>query len=429
MIQSKLKNPNYTSVNNIPWLFNNPDYYLLYWQAKAKELLVSYSYRIRNIEKQKNETSYLETKTRLDKIIKAYEYNLKKLESILNPLFLSPTGNLSQFSDMIPSQQTLSLYWNNIFRDWAWQTTENSEALAALKSLLGNDWTTSELLILGSGSCRLTFDFHQHFKPKQTYALDFNPLLLFIAKKMQNHEDLKFYEIPFPTIEAQNITAPWILKNPFDKNTEEFNNVHLLFGDIQNLPFKESSFASILTPWVIDILPMEFEKLAERINLLLPTDGEWINFGPLGFMHSKEAYCHSKEEIVEILTTKGFVVEKTSQCSIPYLNSPHSSQKRTEEVLLFKARKKQNCHLSDYTYLPPWLLNRDIPIPITDQMRNQQALAKTTADVFFSIDGKQSFNDLAKLLSNHYQMSLEQAQQTLMLLFIKFHESQARTLR
>lgn len=428
-LNSKLINPNYSSINNIPWLFNNPDYYLLYWQAKCNELLASYSYRIQNLEKQKTQTSYLNTLARLDKLIKAYEYNQKKIQEILKPLFTNTSAKLSEFSDMIPSQQTLTLYWNNIFRDWSWKTNENATSLELLIKTLGNDWRTEDLLVLGSGSCRLVMDFHHHYQPKHTYALDFNPLLQFIAQKMLNHHDLKFYEIPFPVIESQNSVHPWILQNPNNEKQNTFDNFYLLFGDIQNLPFKEATFNAILTPWIIDILPMEFEKISERINYLLPPGGEWINFGPLGFMHTKESSCHTLEELEEILKFKGFSVEKISKQSIAYLNSPIASQKRIEEVITFRAIKKSKCEVTPFTYLPSWLLNRDIPIPLTDSIRNQQILTKTSADVFFSVDNKNSFNNIAQLFSQHYQMSIEQAQQTLMLLFIKFHESQSRSFK
>lgn len=428
-LNSKLINPNYSLINNIPWLFNNPDYYLLYWQAKSNELLKSYYFKITSLQYQRTQTNYSETKKRLEKLIESYEFNQKQLEELLQPLFSKSPSQLNAFSDLIPSQQTLALYLNNIFRDWSWNTSENESYIEALSKALGSHWKTDELLILGSGSSRLSMDFHLKYKPKVTFALDFNPLLLFIAKKMINHEDFKLFEIPFPIIEKENISKEWTLHNPIPANMPIKEQFQLIFGDIQNLPFKSEVFSCVLTPWVIDILPMEFEKLAERVNSLLPIDGEWINFGPLGFMHSKESICHTKAEIIEILEAKGFQIEINTTQTINYLNSPISSQKRIEEVLIFKARKKKSVSVTSYSYLPPWLLDRDLPIPLSDQIQNQKILAKTTADIFFSIDNKQSFNSLAQLLANHYQMSLEQAQQTLMLLLIKFHESHSRSLK
>lgn len=428
-LNSKLTNQNYSSINNIPWLFNNPDYYLLYWQAKCNELLKSYYFKITSLQYQITQTKYTETKNRLEKLILAYEFNQKQIEKLLLPLFNKAPTELNAFSDLIPSQQTLALYLNNIFRDWSWGTQENENYIEAISKALGNQWHTDEILILGSGSSRLSMDFHLKYKPKFTFALDFNPLLLFIAQKMLSHEDFKLFEIPFPVIEKENISKKWTLHNTILENQLSKQHFQLIFGDIQNLPFKSESFSCVLTPWVIDILPMDFEKLAERVNNLLPIDGEWINFGPLGFMHSKESICHTRSEIVEVLESKGFEVEINTTQAINYLNSPVSSQKRIEEVLIFKARKKKSVPVSTYSYLPAWLLNRDLPIPLNDQIQNQKILAKTTADIFFSIDNQQSFNSLSQLLANHYKMPIEQAQQTLMLLLIKFHESQSRSLK
>lgn len=428
-LNSKLINPTYELINNIPWLFNNPDYYLLYWQAKCNELLKSYYFKITSLQYQKTQVHYSETKNRLDKLIEAYEFNQKQIEKLLQPLFSKSPSSLNAFSDLIPSQQTLALYLNNIFRDWSWNTSENESYIEALSKSLGSHWKTEDLLILGSGSSRFAMDFHLKYTPKKTLALDFNPLLLFTAQKMINNEDFKLFEIPFPVIDKENITKEWTLHNPIQKNQIAKESFQLVFADIQNLPFKSEVFSSVLTPWVIDILPMEFEKLAERVNNVLAPDGEWINFGPLGFMHSKESICHTRSEIIEILESKGFHVDINTTQEINYLNSPVSSQKRIEEVFIFKARKKNSVSVSNYSYLPPWLLDRDLPIPLSDQIQNQKILAKTTADVFFSIDNQQSFNSLSQLLANHYKMTLEQAQQTLMLLLIKFHESQSRSLK
>lgn len=429
LLKSKLRQTEFTLVGGIPWLFNNPDYYLLYWQSKANELLNSYNYKVLSLENQKSFSKYPHRTERLNKLIKAFEYNQKKMEELLSPLFSKSAEKISSFTDMIPSQQTLSLYWDNVFRDWAWETNENQVTIENFKDFVGANHNFQDVLILGTGSSRFALDFHSQANVNNTFALDFNPLLLFVAQKMLSFQDLKFYEITSSSIEQQNICQSWLLKNPIKKEQIRTDHFHLLFGDILNLPFKEKSFNTILTPWVIDILPMEFEKTTERINQLLPENGDWINFGPLGFMHANEGFCHTKEEIEEILINKGFSIEKMAIKKTNYLNSPISSQKRSEDLLFFHAKKKTETSQTDFTYLPNWLINRDLPIPLNENIRKQQILAKTHADVFFSIDNHQTFNSLSALLANHYKMSIEQSQQTLMLLFIKFHESHFRSLR
>lgn len=422
----KINLPQFNTINDIPWLFPNSDYYLMYWQAKLQELVKSYHYRIAMLEAQSQNEKKITTQERLKKIKKAQEYNLKKIEELMNPLIQQKASLELKMNDLIPSQQTLSLYWNNIFRDWSWETSENRDSLNFVAKVLPANWNPESLLTLGCGAGRLAIDIHLEYSLKQSYALDFNPFLLFVAKSMLSQKDLKFYELPHPTIQLAEAASARILKGPQGKPIENFQ---LLFGDIQNLPFNSNSFSAVLTPWVIDILPMDFSILAERINFILQAGGEWINFGPLGFMHTKESSCYTFEEIKEILQQKGFQIETELVGKIPYLNSPVSAQDRYESVILFRAIKRKDTSQTPYTYLPEWLINRDLPIPISPEIKHHQILAKTNADVFFTLDGKRSFNEISQLLAQHYQMPLDSANQTLMLLFIKFHESQIRTLK
>lgn len=427
ILNSIIKLDNYQKINDIPWLFTNPDYFFLYWQSKTTELLNSFDFKIRNLLIQKDHTPYTETKSRIEKLIKAYEYNAKKTEELMSPLQQNPFTNQQVFRDMIPSQQTLGLYWNNIFRDWSWETDENQKSLEVIKEALPLDWTSKKHITLGSGAGRLALDFHSHYSIENSFALDFNPLLNLIFQKMLQHQDLKFFEIPSSSIDINKASQSWLLKNPLTSSKN--NSLQLLFGDIQDLPFKPQSFTSVLTPWVIDILPMSFDRIAERVNEILEIGGEWINFGPLGFMHANDSLCYSFQEIKEILNQKGFEVQTEKHRQIPYLKSPISPQSRSEEVIVFRAKKTKDTPVEKFQYLPPWLLDRDQPIPITPEIKQHQILAKTNADVFFSLNGNISFNQIALLLSQHYQMPLELSQQTLMLLFIKFHESQSRTLK
>lgn len=427
LLESIIKLESYQTVNNIPWLFSNPDYFFLYWQSKTAELINSFDFKIRNLLIQKDHTPYAETKARLEKLIKAYEYNAKKTEELMAPLQNNPFKEAQAFRDMIPSQQTLGLYWNNIFRDWSWESDENEKSIEIIKQILPQDWTSKTHITLGSGAGRLALDFHLKFSLENSFALDFNPLLNFVFQKMLQYQDLKFYEIPGSSIDINNSSHSWILKNPHSSSTT--SPLQLLFGDIQDLPFHPRSFTSVLTPWVIDILPMSFDRIAERVNEILEIGGEWINFGPLGFMHANDSLCYSFQELKEILHKKGFEIQTETTAKVPYLQSPISPQSRTEQVIAFRAKKTSDTSVEKFQYLPNWLLDRDQPIPLTQEIKQHQILAKTNADVFFSLNGSISFNQIALLLSQHYQMPKELAQQTLMILFIKFHESQSRTLK
>ncbi len=411
----------YPLLNSIPWLSPEPHISLAHWLEKRQDLNLYFTDRLQHITKSLNEDRLIApTRERLQKTKKALEHNQKVLQHILSPL--PALTSLLASGDKIPSHQSLTLYLKNIFRDWFWSTDENQKSLEVLKKILPEDWSPEKFVVLGSGASRFAVDLHHSNNLRHTLAVDFNPLLLLMAQQALEQADIKLYDLPTAPLEISQVATEYSLQNPYP----ESKSFHLLFADIQALPFKEKTLDSVLTPWVIDILPLRFETLARKINQILKPSGEWLNFGPLGFMSSQESQRLTFEEIQEILKTCGFKVEKHNFEEVPYLHSPGGNQKRYEKVLAFRAIKIEDAESEKFQYLPDWLTNHDLPIPFTEDIKTEQARAKINADIIFSLNGKSSINELIKLMSQQYQIPAEHARQLIINYLTRYHEKRLR---
>ncbi len=415
----------YPLVNSIPWLIENPQLQLDHWLIKKIELIQYYQNRIEKINKNLMQKNLLTpTKLRLENTKSSLLHNQQILTNLLKSL---PCENNSEFSltKKIPSHQSLSLYFKNIFRDWSWNTQENEISLKMIEKILPTSWSPDKFLILGSGSSRLAVDLHTKFKLNCSIATDINPLLLFIAQNILLGKSIKLYDFPQAPVSLSQVAVENTLKNPY---SEKIENFQLLFADIQKLPIKSKTIDSVLTPWLIDIIPLSFSLTAQRINRVLKLGGEWLNYGPLGFMFSDENLCSTFEEIQELLSQSGFKIEKHHIDQVPYLDCPYTSQKRTEQVLCFRAIKVADTTEDAFTYLPSWLTNYNEPIPLNELIREAQSHSRIQADISHSIDGKKSVNDIIALMSQHYKISPTESSAALVPFLVKLFESKNRKI-
>lgn len=119
----------YPFINQIPFLLTPLEHYRTYWLLKKRELLSSLALRSSLFEEKQKITNSPLTKQRLKQLSEAFAYNEKKMSEILNDFFPNLTNaqeipkNIHDF--YVPSQQTLALYLENIFRDFGDDTSLN----------------------------------------------------------------------------------------------------------------------------------------------------------------------------------------------------------------------------------------------------------------------------------------------------------------
>lgn len=405
----------------LPWLFKNVNYYKIYWQSKKNEFLNFHKTSLQTIEaelKQNNSINSV-TRTRLEVLRKAHESNYLTLSQLLKSI---DTATSSSFDVTVPSHQSLHLYRKNLFRDWGWATSENRLAVDLIAQVAGVKWAPDRACVLGSGASRLAMDLHKEFHWPMTVAVDFNPLLLLVADQMLDGRSIKLWDFNVAPIEIDSVAKEYELKSSLGS----LENFHLVCADITELPFKPQQFGTVVTPWLIDILPFNFKLLAQRVNQLLEIGGTWVNFGPLGFSHRSESENLTRPEIQEYWQQCGFELTSEKVARIPYLSSDNEVNSRNETVYLFNVKKVKDVAVEAFQYMPDWLINPSRAIPLSEELQKHKQLIRFQADLFHSIDGKISVNQIAQLFAQHYKMPPETALAMTLNVLRQFEESLKR---
>ena len=422
----------FPSLDDIPWLFAEPDASLGEWRNRlhfALQQLSSDSKRIK-AELIADDLGPL-TRRRLDLQMNAADKHRNMLRHILSPVDIqSMQASYESYLALrtrMPVDQGIHTYYANIHRDWSWGSTENTASLLQIKTVVkggdGDDSKLGDTLVLGAGACRLAYDIHMNLGTKRTVALDFNPLLLLIAKSVMQGDQPQLYEFPIApkSIEdfaiLRKLTAPELVRDDF----------HLVLGDAMRPPCAAKCFDTIVTPWIIDIVNEDLPIQAARINNLLKPGGRWINFGSLAFEHPDRSRRYSAEETVEIVEQSGFTRPFTSENTIPYMCSPASRHGRQETVFTFSATKTSDVDApARHKALPDWIVTGKEPVPLLQSFRSQALSTQVYSYIMSLIDGKRTIPDMAKLLEQQKLMTKEEAEPAIRTFLIRMYDDSQR---
>ena len=419
---------------DIPWLFSDPESTLLEWKSRLNGFLHNNwaeQTKLRKAKKSKSLSAL--TKNRLSLLLEGRMTQRIQVSELLAPLDLECVNfdkgrdPASLLRSRVPKAQGLSSYYNNIFRDWCWDNGENEQQFEALKSVVSDiaAATLGATLTLGAGSGRLAYDIHRTFNPKLSVAIDINPLLMFAASKVMFGESVPLVEFPVaPLNEAafamnQECFAP----KPLTKDAK----FAFLFADGLNPPCADASFDTVITPWLIDIIPQNLRDFALSVNRLLPTGGQWINTGSLAFFHKDIMQCLSEEEAFEQIEKCGFEIIATDRRRIPYLQSPLSAHWRTESVLSFCARKTHDVEETRlFRHLPAWLIDTSSAVPGLQEFSVASSDHLLRAQILAAIDGKRSIDDIGTSLAREYGLKQAEAQNAVRRILMDLYETQAQ---
>jgi hypothetical protein len=278
------------------------------------------------------------TQRRLETLHRQLERHWRRILGLVADAGLEPAADEAQNTASPASKAGLLHYYPQIHRDWGW-SGENDEAADAQRAVseVVAERPLGKLLVLGAGACRLTQDLHHRHGATLTVALDLNPLPFFVAERLLRGESLSLFEFPawpldssHPCLERQ-LASPW----PADPR------IQLLFADGLNPPVRRGAFDTVLTPWFIDHVPSNMRTLFARLWDLLPVGGRWLNFGPLIYReeHTPLEHRYCVDEVLELVREAGFRIERHSFRRMEYMQSPISTQGRTETVLTFSAER------------------------------------------------------------------------------------------
>ncbi|RYZ66641.1 MAG: methyltransferase domain-containing protein, partial [Proteobacteria bacterium] len=184
---------------------------------------------------------------------------------------------------------------------------------------------------------------------------------------------------------------------------------HVL-ADVYHLPFADHSVDTVITPWLVDILPASLEFAASEINRVLKPGGRWINSGSFNFRFSSWSECLSPEEGLLTLEKFGFKTSGFKQDLLPYLKSDLDAHQRSELVTTFTVEKVANApHPRSMPLRPAWLTDPSVSVPAFAQMPQTFASLESQAFVLSVIDGKRTLVEIASLVSVRYGLSSEDA--------------------
>ncbi|MDJ0813019.1 MAG: methyltransferase domain-containing protein [Woeseiaceae bacterium] len=414
----------FPSIDGIPWMFAEPQASLGEWRGRLQFALQSLSQEAASLDSElKDKDLRPLTRRRVERYRKATDTHRRKLQKLLQPLDVqSLQGNYESYLALrtrLPVDQGLNTYYANVHRDWSWGDEENQASLKQLQSVLHENAELGKVLVLGAGAGRLAYDLHMQMDCDATVAMDFNPLLLLIAKTVANGDTLKMYEFPIAPRSLEDdavlrtLAAPEVVRDGF----------YLVLGDALRTPFAAGSFDTVVTPWLIDIISEDLPVLAARINALLKPEGRWVNFGSLAFATPERARRYSPEETKAIIAESGFSDPYVSEATIPYMCSPASRHGRQERVFSFSAYKERNTDApARHRALPDWIVTGKEPVPLSPAFRSQAMTTQIYSFMMSLIDGKRTIQDMAVVLEKQQLMTRAEAEPAIRAFLTKMYD-------
>ncbi|WP_405234199.1 hypothetical protein [Lentisalinibacter salinarum] len=417
----------FPSLDGVPWLFADPDTALAEWRQR-------FDFALTDIAKDEQAAvAALEkggllasTERRLRRQIEAWRAHADELKSLLAPLGAGVSEATYEthlaLRTRLPTEVGLTAYYANVHRDWAWGDEENRQSLEAVAGALRGE-APGRMLVPGAGAGRLAYDLHQTLAPEVTVALDFNPLLVLAAAKLCAGETVSLHEFPIAPSRAGDVAAARELAAPEPARP---GLRHVLASALRP-PFRAGAFDTLVTPWLVDVLPEDLSVQAARWNRLLTAGGRWVWFGSAAFRTPSPARNYSLEEALEIIAMAGFGEPSVTEREIPYMDSPLSRHGRREQVVTVVAEKTAEAELPPrHKALPDWLVVGSEPVPALENFRMQAVSTRVHAFIMSMIDGRRSIADMAKLMEEKRLMTRAEAEGAIRGFFIRMLEDSQR---
>jgi hypothetical protein len=397
-------------------LYRDPGRQLGDWRRQAQRFVELSAGSVEAMDEQGKRDDLLPaTRGRLQRLRDANAKNAERLVQLLSEAGLPPDSKAKASG----SAFTLIEYYTHVLRDWVWDQDgggENGRAAELVTSALGEAKSVGRVLVLGAGPCRLAYDLHMALGAELTVALDINPLLLLAAARTLFGKPWSLYEFPPEPRDLASVAVDHELRAPRGR-PERF---HLLLADAFAPPLRPGSFDTVVTPWFIDIVPVDVRQSLALIHGLLAPGGRWLNFGPLAYERERAPYQrYTPEELAELAGLAGFELGPPRRERLEFLRSPWSGGARTEEVLAFAARKREPAPPADLDP-PAWLMLPHLPIPRFAGLDGYQPEHPMLGYLAAQIDGRTTLEDLAaRMIRDHgarQETALEGTRAALMLL-------------
>lgn len=402
----------------LPWLYRRPDAARLGWRNRVS------AFRQNNQASQKQLCGKLakpgllpETWQRLARRRQALATLDASVSELMDALLPEPTESplaaVRCNDGLVVSADVLS-YRNNLFRDWAWENGETEAMLEAVNEVLalGPAFERGGLgrtLTLGSGAGRLSYDLHRQHQPPRSVLLDMNPLLSALAARIISGSAVEMPEFPIAPLSVDDAARVQRCALP-DGAPSAPENLEIVIADALAPPFAAASFDTVLTPWLVDILPLALPDFIPVVNRLLPIGGRWLNTGTLAFAQDDEAHNFAPDELPGLIEAAGFKLQAFTQRSQRYLQSPLSAHGRVEQIYSWHATKvEERAMAPPQSMRPAWLDTPSAPIPVGEHYAFASAHHLLNAQVLGAVDGKRSLQTLSRLLAAKHELDEDTA--------------------
>jgi len=415
----------------IPWLFRDPEATRLEWRARFNEFLHANSVEHARLERALGESRRSKAAAaRVSTLLRAREAQRKEIVELLAPLGLGAARgapNLDRAAvlhDRPRTRDGFATGYDDLLRDWGWDSVENDSRVECVREVLPTrkSFRAGKVLTLGAGACRLSYDLHLRYAPELSVALDLNPLPLLLASRVLHGETVTLHEFPLAPLNAASIAPARACSAP--QPLEPDAQFALVAADALHAPFKAASFDTVVTPWLLDVVPQSFGDWARAVNRLLARGGTWINTGPVAFSHRNEVWCYGEDEILELVAANGFTVLASERKPVPYLQSPASGRGRLERVLSFSAAKTADAEAPERAEsYPAWLVDTQRPVPDLDELVVASTQRLLQAQILAAIDGKRSVTDIAQLVAKRYGLQRSEAEGAVRRVLIEVYDA------
>lgn len=306
----------------------------------------------------------------------------------------------------------ISEYYHHILQDWAWENECIPQRLRTITSLV-SDVPKGPMLVLGAGAGRLSWELHQLWGVECTLATDINPLLLIASHRLiAQQTSFNFYELAnFPQCEKA-LSAAYEVKPPLDCAGKR-HNWYAIAADVWHMPIQPASMQIIVTSWFLDVHGGDNRDLIGLIIRWLKPGGIWINSGPLLYpKNTPLEFKYGRDELVQLLSLAGLVLENESLSEHEHLNSPLNVRSQSEQVWTFCARKPldnsafESPISGQNQFMPPsWLVFHYLPVPaiFTLPDANHPLINR----VFACVDGVNSIDAICTLTAAEFPEGLD----------------------
>ena len=284
-------------------------------------------------------------------------------------------------------------HYEYAFRDWGWGAHGDREngIAADLVADAAGDRAPERILVLGAGAGRLAYDLHHRLRASTTLALDVNPFLSAVARRMALGDELVLAEFAVNHAAVERAVALRRLSAPAPARP----GLDVVIADATRPPVRQGAFDSVVAPWFFDQLHRDTRDVLPGIHGALAEGGRLVVYGPLLHPRGKPLVrCHDESELVELLGRGGFEVVSRRTLVVPYLHAPEGSA-RHEPVVVVAAERGAGTRGS----LPAWLRGIDIPIPRRTALEPRRGRDPAAVAIASLVDGRRSVLAIASLLA------------------------------